>query len=150
MIETLAEGHTIAAKRCLGKHNLHQFIQVMFPGTCTAYSGRMMSREYYHKREEPLFAVDLLRKDARHATGVAEANGMMNGDVEVADEHLSDVQSYMQQRGDIAGIYGAVRKKWVELQKLDRLARCFVDIHYKFPQSCLPCYVCTIISERHD
>ncbi|KAL8669944.1 MAG: hypothetical protein Q9168_005494 [Polycauliona sp. 1 TL-2023] len=110
MIETLAEGHTVAEKSGLGNDNLHQFIEVMFPGPYTAYSGRMMSGDY-HKREEPLFAVDLARKDAKHALKVAEANGMSLKDVEVADNHLSDVQEVMGKRGDIASIYGAVRKE---------------------------------------
>ncbi|KAL8880200.1 MAG: hypothetical protein Q9198_002344 [Flavoplaca austrocitrina] len=109
MIESLAEGHTIAEKSGLGNDNLHRFIEVMFPGPYTAYSGRMMSGDY-HKRKQPLFAVDLARKDARHAMGIAEVNGMRLEDVEVADKHLGDVRSYMGQKGDIAGIYGAVRE----------------------------------------
>ena len=32
-------------------------------------------------------------------------------DIEVADEHLADVQKHMGSRGDIAGIYGAVRQE---------------------------------------
>lgn len=32
-------------------------------------------------------------------------------DVEVADEHLVQVQKQMGTRGDIAGIYGAVRQE---------------------------------------
>ncbi|KAL9635155.1 MAG: hypothetical protein Q9204_002725 [Flavoplaca sp. TL-2023a] len=110
MIESLAEGHTMAEKSGLGNDNLHQFIEVMSPGPYTAYSGRMMSGDY-HKRKQPLFAVDLARKDARHAMGMSEVNGMRLEDVEVADKHLGDVQSYMGQKGDIAGIYGAVREK---------------------------------------
>lgn len=110
MIEALAEGLTIAEKSGLGNDNLHQFIEIMFPGPYTAYSGRMMSGDY-HKREEPLFAVDLARKDAKHAHRLAEASGMSLKDVEVADGHLSHVQEHMGKKGDIAGIYGAVRKE---------------------------------------
>ena len=94
----LAEEHTIIEKRGSGEHNLHQFIDVMFPGPYTAYSGRMMSGVYYHKREEPLFAVDLVRKDATHAMGIAEANEMMNGDVEVADRHLDNAEILLGSR----------------------------------------------------
>ncbi|KAI4237327.1 MAG: hypothetical protein LQ349_001935 [Xanthoria aureola] len=108
MIEALAEGHTIAEKSGLGNENLHQFIEIMFPGPYTAYSGRMISGDY-HRREEPLFAVDLARKDAKHAQRLAEASGMNLKDVEVADGHLSHVQEHMGKKGDIAGIYGAVR-----------------------------------------
>ena len=39
MVETLSEGHTLADKSGLGNDNLHQFIETMFPGPYTAYSG---------------------------------------------------------------------------------------------------------------
>ena len=32
-------------------------------------------------------------------------------DVEVADGHLADIQKHMGSKGDIAGIYGAVRQE---------------------------------------
>ena len=51
MVETLSEGHTLAEKSGLGNENLHQFIETMFPGPYTAYSGRMMGGDYY-KRDE--------------------------------------------------------------------------------------------------
>ena len=51
MVETLSEGHTLAEKSGLGNDNLHQFIETMFPGPYTAYSGRLMSGDYY-KRDE--------------------------------------------------------------------------------------------------
>jgi 3-hydroxyisobutyrate dehydrogenase-like beta-hydroxyacid dehydrogenase len=110
MIETLSEGHVLAEKSGLGSDNLHQFIEIMFPGPYTAYSGRMMSGDY-HKREEPLFAVDLARKDARHAMALAKENGTRLKDVEVADAHLAQVKEHKGSAGDIAGIYGAVRQE---------------------------------------
>jgi 3-hydroxyisobutyrate dehydrogenase-like beta-hydroxyacid dehydrogenase len=110
MVETLSEGHTIAEKTGLGNNNMHKFIETMFPGPYAAYSGRMMSGDYY-KREEPLFAVDLARKDARHAMGLAKQAGCRMKIVEVADEHLADVKAEMGERGDISSIYGAVRKE---------------------------------------
>ena len=110
MIESLSEGHVLAEKSGLGMDNLQQFIEIMFPGPYTAYSNRMKSGDYY-KREEPLFAVDLARKDARHAMDLAKASGARMKDVEVADGHLQDVQNHMGSKGDIAGIYGAVRKE---------------------------------------
>jgi len=110
MVETLSEGHTLAEKSGLGSDNLHTFIETMFPGPYTAYSTRMMSGDYY-KREEPLFAVDLARKDARHAMSLAEACGARMKVTEVADGHLKEVKEHMGSRGDIAGIYGAVRKE---------------------------------------
>ncbi|KAL8662875.1 MAG: hypothetical protein Q9202_004297 [Teloschistes flavicans] len=104
MVETLAEGHTMAEKSGLGNDNLHRFIETMFPGPYTAYSGRLMSGDYY-KREEPLFAVDLARKDARHALDLAKAHGARMRDVEVADGHLENVQRHSGKKGDITGVF---------------------------------------------
>ena len=110
MVETLSEGHTLAEKSGLGSENLHQFIETMFPGPYTAYSGRLMKGDYY-KREEPLFGVDLARKDAKHALSMAKAAGTRMKDVEVAEEHLAAVQKHMGSKGDLAGIYGVVRQE---------------------------------------
>lgn len=51
MLEALSEGHTLAEKSGLGNDNLHQFIATMFPGPHTAYSGRLMSGDYYNRDE---------------------------------------------------------------------------------------------------
>ena len=51
MVETLSEGHTLAEKSGLGSENLHQFIEIMFPGPYTAYSLRLKTGDFY-KREE--------------------------------------------------------------------------------------------------
>ncbi|KAK0118236.1 hypothetical protein ONS95_012539 [Cadophora gregata] len=110
MVETLSEGHVLAEKSGLGTENLHQFIETMFPGPYTAYSTRMLSGDY-HKREEPLFAVDLARKDARHAQALAKAAGTRLKDVEIADVHLAQVKAHKGETGDIAAIYGAVRQE---------------------------------------
>lgn len=110
MVETLSEGHTLADKSGLGNDNLHQFIETMFPGPYTAYSSRLMQGDYY-KRDEPLFGVDLARKDAKRALDLAESLGANMKDVEVADDHLAAVQKHMGSKGDIAGIYGAVRQE---------------------------------------
>jgi len=110
MIETLSEGHVLAEKSGLGNVNLHQFIETMFPGPYAAYSTRMTSGDY-HKRREPLFAVDLARKDARHAMALAKEAGTRLKDVEVADAHLEQVKKHRGEAGDIASIYGAVRQE---------------------------------------
>ena len=108
MIETLSEGHVAAEKTGLGVKELHQFIEIMFPGPYTAYSNRMQSGDYY-QRDEPLFAVDLARKDARHAMDlVSKAGGRMKN-VELADSYLKVVKEVQGEKGDIAGIYGAKR-----------------------------------------
>lgn len=110
MITTIAEGHTLAEKSGLGTDDLHQFIEVMFPGPYTAYSTRMLSGDYYD-REEPLFAVDLARKDARHAKKLASDAGMNMRIVELGDELLAGVKAEQGEKGDIAGIYGAKRQE---------------------------------------
>jgi len=110
MVESLSESHVLAEKSGLGTENLHNFIAMLFPGPYTAYSTRMLSGDY-HKREEPLFAVDLARKDARHAMALAKAVGTRMKDVEVGDAHLDQVKKYKGEAGDIAGIYGAVRQE---------------------------------------
>ncbi|KAE8444007.1 hypothetical protein EG329_001136 [Mollisiaceae sp. DMI_Dod_QoI] len=110
MVESLSEGHALAEKTGLGSENLHQLVETMFPGPYAAYSTRMMSGDYY-KREEPLFAVDLARKDARHAMALAKAAGTRLKDIEVADTHLEEVKKHQGEKGDIAAIYGAVRQE---------------------------------------
>lgn len=108
MVTTLAEGHVLAEKSGLGTDQLHKFIEIMFPGPFTAYSTRMLSGDYY-QRDEPLFAVDLARKDARHAKKIASDNGTRMRIVELGDEYLAGVKAEMGQSGDLAGIYGAKR-----------------------------------------
>jgi 3-hydroxyisobutyrate dehydrogenase-like beta-hydroxyacid dehydrogenase len=108
MIETISEGQVVAEKTGLGVDALHQFLEVMFPGPYVAYSSRMQSGDYY-KREEPLFAVDLAMKDARHAQALANKAGVHMKNVEITNEYLKVVKEHMGARGDIAGIYGAKR-----------------------------------------
>ena len=55
--------------------------------------------------------MDLARKDAKHALDLAQASGTRMKDVEIADAHLEAVQKHMGSKGDIAGIYGAVRQE---------------------------------------
>ncbi len=110
MIETLSEGHTLAEKSGLGNENLHQFIETLFSGPYAAYSDRLMGGDY-HKRDEPLFGVDLARKDVRHALNLAESTGTRMKAVEVAESHLAAVQQHTGSKGDIAGIYGIVRQE---------------------------------------
>lgn len=110
MVEALSAGHTLAEKSGLGVENLHKFVEILFPGPYTAYSTRMLSGDYW-KREEPLFTAKLARKDAGHALNLAESCGAKLKVVEVADEHLKAVVEHAGDRGDISGIYGAVRKE---------------------------------------
>lgn len=110
MNEILSEGHVLAEKSGLGTQNLHSWIEAMFPGPYTAYSNRMLEGDYY-KRDEPLFHVDLARKDARHAMDLAERAGASVPALKVADSHLKIVKEHLGDKGDIPSIYGAVRKE---------------------------------------
>jgi 3-hydroxyisobutyrate dehydrogenase-like beta-hydroxyacid dehydrogenase len=110
MVEQLSEAHVVAEKSGLGTDAMHQFVEAMFPGPYAAYSTRMLSGDYY-KREEPLFAVDLARKDARHAKSLAEAAGARLRNVETGDAHLAVVKEHAGAKGDISGIYGAARRE---------------------------------------
>lgn len=110
MNEVLSEGHVLAEKSGLGTQNLHTWIETMFPGPYAAYSNRMLAGDYY-KRDEPLFHVDLARKDARHAMDIAEKTGASVPALKVADAHLKQVKEHLGDKGDIPSIYGAVRKE---------------------------------------
>lgn len=108
MVEALSEGHVVAEKSGLGPKNLHKFIEIMFPGPYTAYSNRMLTGDY-HRREVPLFSVDLARKDARHAQSIAQAAGTVMRNVELADMYLKTVQEHKGTAGELAAMYGAKR-----------------------------------------
>lgn len=110
MVEQLAEAHVLAEKIGLGTDPIHQLVSSLFPGPYAAYSTRMLTGDY-HKRDEPLFSVDLARKDARHAKNLAASVGVKLHNVETADAHLADLKEHAGESGDIAGIYGAVRKE---------------------------------------
>ena len=109
-VEQLAEGLTLAEKSGVGIDPLAQWLELMFPGPLPKYVERMQTGDYY-KREYPLFQVDLARKDLRHVASVAEASGMRMRSLEVVDGYLKDVKAHSGERGDIAGMYGAVRKE---------------------------------------
>jgi 3-hydroxyisobutyrate dehydrogenase-like beta-hydroxyacid dehydrogenase len=108
MVEALSEGHVVAEKSGLGTQQLHKFIEIMFPGAYTSYSNRLISGDYY-KRKEPLFSVELARKDARHAQSIAHKAGMEMKNVELGDSYLKVVQEQRGSNGELAAIYGAKR-----------------------------------------
>lgn len=110
MVEALAEGIAAADKAGLGAEVYEQWVSTMFPGPFAKYAERMCSGDY-HKREEPLFAVDLARKDLRHASALASDAGMRLRSVEVTDGYLQEVKKEKGEKGDIAAVYGAIRKE---------------------------------------
>lgn len=110
MAEQLAEAHVVAEKTGLGTEAIHQIVDSIFGGPYTAYSQRMLTGDYYN-RDEPLFAVELARKDARHAMSLAESVGVRLRNVEASDAHLAMAYEHVGSSADMAGIYGAIRKE---------------------------------------
>lgn len=55
--------------------------------------------------------MDLAIKDATHALALAEKSGAKLPGMELAKNHLEAVEEHQGRIGDIAGIYGAVRKE---------------------------------------
>ena len=110
MNEVLSEGLVLAEKTGLGSANLHTFIENLFPGPYAACSNHMVTGDYY-QRDEPLFHVDLARKDARHALDLAERNRCSVPALQAAERHLVKVKEHCGDRGDLLGIYGAVRQE---------------------------------------
>lgn len=109
MVESLGEVLVLGEKSGLGTDVCRQWVEAFFPGPVAGYAQRMLSGDYY-KREEPLFAVDLARKDLRHAMTIADNSGMRLRSVEVSDGYLKDVKEDRGEKGDVAGVYGAIRK----------------------------------------
>ncbi|KAL1793824.1 hypothetical protein ACET3X_007245 [Alternaria dauci] len=112
VVNQLSEGYILAEKSGLGVNNLRNFIGTMFPGLYMEYSQRMLEGGYY-KRTEPLFHVDLARKDARHAMSLGESSGAQDGLklLKVAQDRLDVVKAELGDRRDISSVYGAVRKE---------------------------------------
>lgn len=109
-VGVVAEAVTAAETSGLGVDAFKQFMELFSPGPFAKYTNRMISGDYY-QREEPLFAVDLARKDLRHASSLAQAGGQRMRNVEVTDHLLQIVKAEKGANGDIAGVYGAARKE---------------------------------------
>lgn len=109
-VEQLGEGLTLAEKSGVGIEPLVQWIDLMFPGPLAKYTERMKTGDYW-KCDYPPFPVDLARKDLRHVTDVARQSGMQMKSLEVVDGYLKGVKDHAGERGDLAGVYGAIRKE---------------------------------------
>ena len=109
-MEALGQGHTLAEKTGLGVENLHKFIEAFLTPWDAMYSNRMTSGDY-HKREFPLVGIDLALKDIGHVLELARTAGTKTGSLETALGHLQAVKKYQGERGDLAGVYGAVRQE---------------------------------------
>ncbi|KAJ5352873.1 hypothetical protein N7452_001847 [Penicillium brevicompactum] len=108
-VGVLAESMVAAEASGLGVEPFKEWLGLFAPGPFSSYAERMDSGDYY-RREEPLFAVDLARKDLRHAADVAGEGGLRMRNVEVTDSLLQDVKAERGEKGDLAAVYGAVRK----------------------------------------
>jgi 3-hydroxyisobutyrate dehydrogenase-like beta-hydroxyacid dehydrogenase len=67
------------------------------------------NQEDHCKREQPLFAVDLAMKDARHAHSLANKADVHMKNIEVANEYLKVVKEHMDTRRDIAGVEAGMK-----------------------------------------
>ncbi|KAK1140450.1 hypothetical protein N8T08_010396 [Aspergillus melleus] len=109
-VESVAEGLVAAEKSGLGVEAYRRWVHTFLPGPFAKYADRMVDGEYW-KREEPLFAVDLARKDLGHAANVSGRAGVRLRSVEVTDEYLKGVKAEKGVKGDLAGVYGVIRKE---------------------------------------
>ncbi|RYP91352.1 hypothetical protein DL770_002492 [Monosporascus sp. CRB-9-2] len=111
MVSVLGEGLTMAEKTGVGAAPVKQFLDGLFGGPYSAYGDRMLSGTYW-KMEEPLFSADNARKDAGHAMDLAKSVGMELRHAAVVDDYLKVVAEHAGgDKGDVAGMYGAARKK---------------------------------------
>jgi 3-hydroxyisobutyrate dehydrogenase-like beta-hydroxyacid dehydrogenase len=111
MVTQLGEGLALGEKSGVGIEPVQRFVELMFGGVYAAYSKRMVEGTYW-KMEEPLFSADNALKDAGLMQKVGEAAGVQLRNVATAQGYLEDVKEEMGgDKGDIAGIYGAARKR---------------------------------------
>ncbi|KAJ5372878.1 Dehydrogenase multihelical [Penicillium concentricum] len=108
-VGVLAETLVAAEASGLGVEPLQEWLGLFAPGPFANYAERMVGGDYC-TREEPLFAVDLARKDLGHAYGIAKEGGLRMKNLEVMDGLLEVVKEEKGAKGDVAAVYGAVRK----------------------------------------
>ncbi|KAI0206190.1 NAD binding domain of 6-phosphogluconate dehydrogenase-domain-containing protein [Astrocystis sublimbata] len=110
-VSQLSEGLTLAEKSGVGVEPVQQLVDQLFGGIYSSYAERMVKGVYW-KMEEPLFSADNARKDAGHAMDLAQSVGVELKLAKQADEYIKIVADHAGgSKGDIAGIYGAVRKQ---------------------------------------
>ncbi|KAI0142786.1 NAD binding domain of 6-phosphogluconate dehydrogenase-domain-containing protein [Xylariaceae sp. FL1272] len=110
MVTQIAEGMTLGEKSGVGAEPVKQLIDLLFGGVYSGYADRMVKGTYW-KRDEPFFSADNARKDMRHAMNLGKSVGVEMTGAQRGDEYLKVVAEHSGgDKGDIAGIYGAVRK----------------------------------------
>lgn len=108
MITQLSEALTLAEKTEVGTAAVQQLVDVIFGGPFSFYAGRMLTGGYW--KTEPLADVNLGVKDVSYALGLGEETGVRLRNSETALAYLKAVVEHTDGKGDIAGIYGAVRQ----------------------------------------
>ncbi|KAI3332306.1 6-phosphogluconate dehydrogenase [Xylariaceae sp. AK1471] len=111
MVTILGEGLTLGERTGIGAEPVKQFVDLLYGGVYSGYAERMVKGTYW-KMEEPLFSADNARKDAGHAMKLAKDTGVELRLAQQSDEYLKILSDHAGgSKGDIAGIYGAVRKQ---------------------------------------
>ncbi|GAP90263.1 putative 6-phosphogluconate dehydrogenase protein [Rosellinia necatrix] len=109
MVCALGEGLTLGEKTGVGAAPVRALVDLLFGGVYSGYAERMTEGVYW-RMDEPLFSADNARKDAGHAIRMADAAGVDLRLAKLGDEYLKVVADHAGgAKGDIAGIYGAVR-----------------------------------------
>ncbi|KAI0967696.1 NAD binding domain of 6-phosphogluconate dehydrogenase-domain-containing protein [Xylaria arbuscula] len=110
MVTILGEGLALGEKSGVGTEPVKEFVDLIFGGVYSGYAERMTKGTYW-KMEEPLFSADNARKDAGHAINLGKEAGIDLKLIKESDEYLKVVADHAGgAKGDLAGIYGAVRK----------------------------------------
>lgn len=108
-VGVLAESLVAAEVSGLGFEPLKEWLELFAPVPFINYAERMTSGQYY-QLEEPLSSAKLARKDLKHASGIAKEGGMHMQILEVMDSLLQGVELESGQNGDVAAVYGVIRK----------------------------------------
>ncbi|KAI0875231.1 NAD binding domain of 6-phosphogluconate dehydrogenase-domain-containing protein [Hypoxylon argillaceum] len=110
-VAVLGEGLALGEKSGVGVAAVQKLADLLFGGVYSSYAERMIQGTYW-KMAAPLFSADNARKDIGHAVSLAASVGLDLRLAKQADEYLQVVAAHAGgAKGDIAGIYGAVRKE---------------------------------------
>lgn len=112
IVQTTAEGLTMAETSGLGTDVLQQYISTLFTGSpFELYCKRMLSGAYIPGPDErPAFQVDLAIDSMQHAVDIGQAGGASMGITRVTLDHLQKAKEELGEKGDISSVYGACRK----------------------------------------
>lgn len=109
MITQLSEALTLAEKTEVGTAAVRQFADIIFGGPFSIYAARMVTGAYW--RNAPLADANLGVKDVSYALGLGQETGVRLRNSESAMEYLKAVVEHSGGKGDISGVYGAVRQE---------------------------------------